>query len=55
MRLNKGFELMIARNGVIILSFEGRVVNVYNLPKEMVKKMKQDIKTFKEERNEKSI
>ena len=55
MRLNKGFELMIARNGVIILSFEGRVVNVYNLPKEMLKKMKQDIKTFKEERNEKSI
>ena len=48
MKLPKGFSLMTTRDALVILDFEGMVIKVYNLPKEMVKKMKQDIKTFKE-------
>ena len=50
MRLPKGFNLTITRNAIIILDYEGRVVELYSLPKNIIQKMKKDITDFKEEK-----
>ena len=50
MKLPKGFNLTITRNAIIILEFEGRVVELYSLLKNIIQKMKKDITDYKEDK-----
>jgi len=49
MRLSKGFKIDIVMNTILVLSYEGRVIRTYNLPKEIIHAIMQDIKGFMED------
>jgi len=48
MKTLKGFNLTITHNAIVILDFEGIIVELYSLPKNTIQKIKKDMVDFKE-------
>jgi len=48
MKLYKGFNLTITHNAIVILDFEGIIVELYSLPKNTIQKIKKDMADYKE-------